>query len=83
MIDRRVVTPLDMERNRALTGGNISPGHDVPGPAVLLPPRARRVRLSDAIRGLYLAGSAAHPGGGVIGACGHNAVQQTLRSAGR
>ncbi|MCI4347742.1 MAG: hypothetical protein L3J97_03875, partial [Thermoplasmata archaeon] len=30
------------------------------------------------IRGLYLAGSAAHPGGGVLGAPGHNAARAIL-----
>jgi phytoene dehydrogenase-like protein len=31
------------------------------------------------IRGLYLCGAAAHPGGGVIGACGRNAAGEILR----
>jgi len=35
------------------------------------------------IRGLYLCGSAAHPGGGVMGACGSNAAREIMRDAGR
>jgi phytoene dehydrogenase-like protein len=31
------------------------------------------------LEGLYLCGSAAHPGGGVIGACGKNAATEMLR----
>jgi phytoene dehydrogenase-like protein len=33
------------------------------------------------IRGLYLCGAAAHPGGGVIGAAGKNAAMVILRKA--
>jgi phytoene dehydrogenase-like protein len=32
------------------------------------------------IRGLYLCGAAAHPGGGVMGAAGANAAREILRS---
>jgi len=31
------------------------------------------------IKGLYLCGSGAHPGGGVTGAPGHNAAREILR----
>ena len=31
------------------------------------------------ITGLYLAGAASHPGGGVMGACGKNAAEEILR----
>ncbi len=31
------------------------------------------------IRGLYLCGAAAHPGGGVMGAAGANATREILR----
>ena len=35
------------------------------------------------VRGLYLCGAAAHPGGGVMGACGWNAAGEMLRDARR
>ena len=35
------------------------------------------------IQGLYLCGSGAHPGGGVIGAPGHNAARELLRDCRR
>jgi phytoene dehydrogenase-like protein len=31
------------------------------------------------LKGLYLCGSGAHPGGGVTGAPGHNAAREILR----
>jgi phytoene dehydrogenase-like protein len=33
-------------------------------------------RYRTPIRGLYLCGAAAHPGGGIMGACGRNAATQ-------
>ncbi|MGH7236437.1 MAG: phytoene desaturase family protein, partial [Nitrospiraceae bacterium] len=72
VIARQILTPLDLERTFALTGGNIFQGamrlhqlfcfRPVPGFADYRTP----------IRGLYLCGSAAHPGGGVMGAAGYN-----------
>jgi len=79
VIDRQVLTPLDLERTFNLTGGNIFQGamslhqlffnRPVPGFADYRTP----------IRGLYLCGSAAHPGGGVMGAAGRNAAREILR----
>ena len=79
VIDRQVLTPLDLERTFNLTGGNIFQGamslhqlffnRPVPGYANYRTP----------IRGLYLCGSAAHPGGGVMGAAGRNAAREILR----
>ena len=40
-------------------------------------PRPRR--LPHAVRGLYLCGSGAHPGGGVTGAPGHNAAREIIK----
>lgn len=67
-------TPLDMERTYGLTGGNImqgSMGLDQLGPM--------RLDCRTPIPGLCICGAAAHPGGGVIGACGRNAAAAILR----
>jgi phytoene dehydrogenase-like protein len=42
-------------------------------PSPLLSPYATPVD------GLYLCGAGTHPGGGVMGACGHNAAQRVLK----
>jgi phytoene dehydrogenase-like protein len=79
IIDRQVLTPLDLERTYGLTEGNIFHGdlnleqlffnRPVPGWSQYRTP----------IAGLYLCGAGAHPGGGVTGAPGHNAAHQALR----
>jgi len=74
ILHRQVVTPLDMERTYGLTGGNIMQGAmglDQLGPM--------RLDYRTPVRGLYLCGAAAHPGGGIIGACGRNAAATMLR----
>ncbi|HEY1425707.1 MAG TPA: hypothetical protein VGF50_03465, partial [Caulobacteraceae bacterium] len=35
------------------------------------------------IKGLYMCGAGAHPGGGVTGAPGHNAAREVLKDLGR
>ena len=79
MIARQVLAPPDLERIFNLTGGNIFQGampihqlfafRPVPGFADYRTP----------IRGLYLCGAAAHPGGGVMGAAGANAARSILK----
>jgi phytoene dehydrogenase-like protein len=79
VIQRQVLTPVDLERTFNLTGGNIFQGamslhqlfcfRPVPGFAGYRTP----------VRGLYLCGAAAHPGGGVMGAAGANAAREMLR----
>ncbi|HYL26323.1 MAG TPA: NAD(P)/FAD-dependent oxidoreductase, partial [Candidatus Nitrosotalea sp.] len=79
VIDRQILTPLDLEEKFGLTGGSIFQGamplhqlfafRPVPGYAGYAMP----------IRGLFLCGAAAHPGGGVMGAAGWNAARVMLR----
>lgn len=81
VLHRRVYTPPDIEEVFGLTGGNIFQGavnirqfwasRPVPGYGGYATP----------VRGLYLCGSAAHPGGGVTGIPGRNAAAVILRNA--
>ena len=50
-------------------------------PAVLPAPAAGWANYRTPIRGLYLCGAAAHPGGGVMGACGYNAQRESCATA--
>jgi len=79
VIDRQILTPLDLERRFALTGGNIFQGAMTLGQLFFLRPTAGYADYRTPVRGLYLCGAAAHPGGGVMGACGYNAYREILK----
>lgn len=78
VIDRQVISPVDLERIYGLTGGNIFQGVMSPGNMLSFRPAVGWANYRTPITGLYLCGAATHPGGGVIGACGHNAAREIL-----
>jgi phytoene dehydrogenase-like protein len=78
VIARQVLSPLDLERTFALTGGNIFQGAMTLNQLFMMRPVVGWSGYQTPIRGLYLCGSAAHPGGGVIGAAGWNAARVIL-----
>jgi phytoene dehydrogenase-like protein len=79
VVERQVLTPLDLERDYGLTEGH--PMHGEPGLDQLFAWRPllghARYRIGG-IHGLYLCGSGAHPGGGVTGGPGANAAREVL-----
>jgi phytoene dehydrogenase-like protein len=79
VIDRQVLSPLDLERRFGLTGGNIFQGAMTLNQLFFMRPVPGWAQHRTPIRGLYLCGAAAHPGGGVMGACGLNAARVMLR----
>lgn len=79
IVHRQVLSPLDLERTFGLTGGNIFQGAMSLSSMFFLRPTAGFADYRTPIRGLYLCGAAAHPGGGVMGACGANAAREILR----
>jgi phytoene dehydrogenase-like protein len=80
LVGRQVKTPLDIERDLGMVGGDIFHGalhldqfyslRPVPGFAAYQMP----------VAGVYLCGSGAHPGGGVSGLPGHNAAREILKA---
>lgn len=78
IIHRQVISPLDLERQYALTGGNIFHGDMTLDQLFCMRPLAGWAQYRTPIRGLYLCGSGTHPGGGVMGAPGYNAARQVL-----
>ncbi len=79
IIDRQILTPLDLERVFGITGGSIIHGDMSADQLYFLRPVAGAARYRAPIKGLYLCGSGAHPGGGVIGAPGFNCAREMLK----
>jgi phytoene dehydrogenase-like protein len=79
VLDRQVLTPVDLERVFNLTGGNIFQGAMNPGQLFAFRPVPGWARYRTPVAGLYLCGAAAHPGGGVMGTPGLNAAREILR----
>jgi phytoene dehydrogenase-like protein len=75
---RLALAPPDLEARFGLTGGHIFHGDLSPGQLFFGRPLVGWSRYATPIDGLYLCGSGTHPGGGVMGAPGHNAAQQIL-----
>ena len=79
VVHRQVLSPLDLEREFALTGGDIFHGEMTPGQLFVMRPVPGWARYRTPIQRLYLCGSGTHPGGGVMGASGHNAAREILK----
>jgi phytoene dehydrogenase-like protein len=72
VVGREALSPLDLERRLALTGGHHLHGDMLPDQLFLLRPVRGAAGYRAPIRGLYLCGAGTHPGGGVTGANGRN-----------
>jgi phytoene dehydrogenase-like protein len=78
VIDRQILTPLDLEATFGLTGGSIFQGAMPLHQLFAFRPVPGFASYATPVRGLYLCGAAAHPGGGVMGAAGWNAARVML-----
>ena len=65
-----------------MTGGNIFHGAMTLDRLLSLRPLPGSDGYRTPIDGLWLCGAGAHPGGGVMGACGRNAARDVLRAWG-
>jgi phytoene dehydrogenase-like protein len=79
LLGYREHSPLDLEREFGLTGGDIFHGRLSLDQIFSTRPILGHADYRMPIAGLYLCGSGAHPGGGVSGAPGHNAAREMLR----
>jgi phytoene dehydrogenase-like protein len=81
--ERRVLTPLDLERTYGLTEGH--PLHAEPGLDQFFAwrPLYGYARYRMPVQGLYLCGAGAHPGGGITGAPGANAAREIVADLGK
>jgi phytoene dehydrogenase-like protein len=73
------LSPADLERDFGLTGGDIFHGALSLDQLWSARPLLGYADYRGPLRGLYLCGAGAHPGGGVTGAPGYNCAREVLR----
>ena len=78
VLGRQIKSPLDLERDFGLLGGDIFHGALSLNQLFSARPALGQAGYRGAIPGLYLCGSGTHPGGGVTGAPGHNAARVVI-----
>jgi phytoene dehydrogenase-like protein len=79
ILHRQVLTPWDLEQEFGLTEGNIFHGELGLEQLLFQRPVSGWARYATPVRSLWLCGSGAHPGGGVMGAPGALAAKEMLR----
>jgi phytoene dehydrogenase-like protein len=79
VIGRQILSPLDLERQFGLLGGDIFHGALTLNQLFSARPMLGHADYRGPLKDLYHCGSGAHPGGGVTGAPGHNAARVILR----
>jgi phytoene dehydrogenase-like protein len=79
IVARRVITPLDLERDYGLSGGHIHHGEMSLDQLFAFRPLIGWARYRTPIKGLYLCGAGTHPGGGVTGGPGLNASREIIK----
>jgi len=79
LVSWQCLTPLDIERMFGMTRGDICHARLEPDQMFSMRPHPDAAQYATPMKGLYLCGSGAHPGGGVTGAPGHNAARRILK----
>src|SRR5437763_13139001 len=80
ILNAQVLTPKDIEDRFGLSEGNIFQGELSLEQLFFNRPIAGWARYRTPLRGLWMCGSATHPGGGIIGAPGRLAALEVLQS---
>jgi phytoene dehydrogenase-like protein len=80
VVARTVITPVDLERTYALTGGHIFHGEMALDQWFVTRPLLGWARYRTPIDGLYLCGSGTHPGTGLDGRSGSLAARAIVRN---
>ena len=81
ILDRVVITPDDLANEYLITDGNIFHGSMMLDQLFGARPIPELANYRTPVRNYYLCGSGTHPGGGVMGANGHNAAKVALADA--
>lgn len=83
ILHSEIRTPWDIEAEVGLTEGNIFQGELTFDQLLFNRPVPGYAQYDTPIGGMYLVGSSAHPGGGVMAAPGANAAREILRNLGK
>ena len=83
VLGHSALSPADLERDFGLVGGDIFHGALSLDQLWSARPMLGYADYRGPVKGLYLCGAGAHPGGGVTGAPGHNCAREVLRDFGR
>ena len=83
IVAHSALSPADLERDFGLTGGDIFHGALSLDQLWSARPVLGYADYRAPVKGIYLCGAGAHPGGGVTGAPGHNCAREVLRDFGR
>jgi phytoene dehydrogenase-like protein len=75
IVNRKLITPLDLEQTYGLTEGDINHGQLMLDQFLFMRPIPGWSNHKTPIDNLYLCGSGVHGGGGVSGAAGRNVVR--------
>ena len=78
VLGRQILSPLDLERQFGLIGGDIFHGCLSLDQLFSARPMLGHGNYRGPLKGLYMCGAGTHPGGGVSGAPGHNAAREIL-----
>jgi phytoene dehydrogenase-like protein len=80
ILHRQVLTPWDLEHEMGLTEGNIFQGELSLEQLLFLRPVQGWSRYRTPVRNLWLCGSGAHPGGGIMGAPGELCAKSMMNA---
>lgn len=81
IVNRKSITPLDLEQTYALTEGDLNHGQLMLDQFLFMRPIPGWSNHKTPIDNLYLCGSGVHGGGGVSGAAGRNAAKVIMKGA--
>jgi len=79
VVGRKILSPVDLEREFGLTGGDIFHGALTLDQLWSARPVLGHADYRAPVRALYLCGAGTHPGGGVSGVPGHNCAREIVR----
>lgn len=79
ILEQQIITPLDLEQTYGMTGGQIFHGDLALDQFFTMRPLLDWARYKTPIENLFLCGSGTHPGAGLTGGSGSNAVREILK----